>query len=249
MATVPCPVCHVATTPSGRVHICGFCGHRYRPHEGDPLEFHDKTYRTTHQRQKGEIDETGVTETFHKQRALIVARRVARIKKYLKPTDTVLDAGGGAGTFAAAIRGLVASVTVSEVNHQLLDACRELGLPTVESSIQNMPTDPVYDVVFAWHSLEHCEPLGPAADRLKALFRKYLIIEIPKERGAPPQFDGHYQFFSDESLQLLFSDLVIRQYGDGVQAPARLVVFEKRRQVKALEKRAASPPKKRPAAS
>lgn len=56
------------------------------------------------------------------------------------------------------------------------------------------------------------------------------------QRGVPEQFDGHYHYFTDESFQALFSDLVIRIYGEGVQRPAQLAVFQKRRLIEKLEK-------------
>lgn len=238
MTRILCPICDSDTAFVKAVHACPICGHRYRPYDVDPIAFHDEEYRTTHQRVQGELDESGVTQAFHDERAKIVAKRLALIKRYLRSTDTVLDAGGGAGTFAMALRGIVSSVTVNEINADLLRECEQNGLPTIRGPIQDLPVDTKYDVVFSWHSLEHCEPLVPAAKTLKALFRRHLIIEIPKERGAPEKFDGHFHFFSDQSLQLLFDDLVIRQYSDGIQKPSRLVVFEKKRQVTLAESRA-----------
>ncbi|MEM8753656.1 MAG: hypothetical protein AAGF90_11835, partial [Pseudomonadota bacterium] len=101
---------------------------------------------------------------------------------------------------------------------------------------QEMPETERYDVVFAWHVLEHCEPLKPAAEKLTRLFKRFLVVEIPKERGAPSEFDGHFHFFSDESLQMLFSSLVVRYYTEGVQRPARLVVFEHKRAMSRLSR-------------
>ena len=238
LTRVLCPICDSDTSFVKSVYACAICGHRYRPYDVDPIAFHDEEYRTTHQRAQGELTEGHVTDLFHEQRAKIVAQRLVRIKKFLRKSDTVLDAGGGAGTFAMALRGMVSSVTVNEVNEDLLRECERNGLPTIKGPIQDLPIDTKYDVVFSWHSLEHCEPLLPAARTLKSLFRRHLILEIPKERGAPEQFDGHFHFFSDQSLQLLFDDLVIRHYNDGVQHPSRLVVFEKKRQVVLAESRA-----------
>lgn len=226
---VYCPVCDSITSFSKRVYTCGRCGHRYRIVEEDPIEFHRTKFRASHQRVVGEIGADGLTEAFHQSRQSITEERIKLIKRFLRRSDTVLDVGGGAGTFAGKLKEHVASVSVTEVNEVLVEACRDQGITAHQVAVQDMSEDEVYDVVFAWHVLEHCEPLQPAVTKLKRIFRRFLILEIPKERGAPEEFDGHYHFFSDESFQMLFSDLVVRFYVEGVQRPSRLAVFEKKR--------------------
>ena len=231
-----CPICGTATRYSNRIYKCNNCGHGYRKYDGDPVEFHSNEFRKLYQREENEIVDGEITECFHTNREKIVHKRVALISKFLRKSDAMLDVGGGAGTFALASRSLVKSISVIEVSQMLVDHCVLKGLPARKLQLGDIPDDESYDVVCAWHVLEHLDPIQRAAQKLKRIFRRFLIIEVPKERGAPERFDGHFHFFSDQSLQLLFSDLVIRQYGNGVQMPARLAVFEKTRSVARIHK-------------
>ena len=242
--TVYCPVCNGGVTYSKRVYNCNFCGHRYRPMDNDPIAYHAEEFRKTFRRSDDEIDADGqVTDTFRANRADIVRKRIARVGHLLRPTDSVLDIGGGAGDFALGIQDRVGHVELTELDPLLLSAARGAGLTAHQHALHDMANGPRFDVVTAWHVVEHLEPLKPALDILKRMFKRYLIIEIPTNRGAPEVFDGHYHFFSDESLQLAFDGLVVRQYGNGVQHPARLAVFVHRRiagkQYDAAEKSAA----------
>jgi hypothetical protein len=224
-ATIECPVCGATAELRTRVYRCPACGHGFRPFDGDSIAFHRDEYRNQFQRSKGEIEGGAVTQAIHDARAEIVAKRIQRIKPFLKRSFTALDVGAGAGTFALAIRDKVKSVDVTEVNEDLVAHCRDRGLPARSLSLDAIPDGESYDVVFAWHVLEHIPDARAAAAKLKSLFRRYLVLEIPVARGAPERFDGHYHYFSDDSFQRVFPDTVIRLYGNGVQAPARLMVL------------------------
>lgn len=224
-----CPICFSLCRETKRLHKCNHCGHGYREFSGDTIEFHDQVFREEFQISENEVADGEVTDAFHENRKQIVESRLTRIKKYLRKSDSIIDIGGGAGTFANAASKYVDSVEITEVNQAIANDCNSRGIKATVVELNEMDVSQQYDVVFAWHVLEHIEDIQTAAVKLKKLFKRFLIIEIPKERGSPEQFDGHHHFFSDQSLQMLFGDLVIRQYGEGVQKPSRLVVFEKTR--------------------
>ena len=226
-----CVVCDAPTKLSGRLFKCNNCGHGYRVYDGDTIAFHASTYRDRCQRTAREITKGGVTKRFHAARAEIVAQRLDRVGQYIRPGDSVLDVGGGGGTFAMAIKDRVRSVEMTEVNPVFVRHCQRRGLKAHEIEINKMEDGSTFDVVFAWHMLEHCEDVRLAAAKLKRLFTRFLVIEIPVNRGSPESFDGHHHFFTDDSLQRLFGDLIIREYSEGIQAPARFAVFQKQRTV------------------
>ncbi len=221
-----CQVCHTPTKRVGYTTKCSFCGHIFRFFEEDTIHFHAESYRKKFLRTSNEIVDGKITDKFHENRKRIVAKRLALIGKFLNKENSLLDIGGGAGTFAKEVRNHVKNVRLTEVSPMLVDHCTQSGLDAHKMSIDELSGNECYDVVTAWHVLEHIEDVKKAAEKLRVIFNRYLIIEIPKERGIPEAFDGHHQFFTDESLQNLFSGLVVRQYSSGAQPPSRLVVFE-----------------------
>ena len=146
-----CPVCNNVSQFSTRLYRCTVCVHGHRIVSTiDPLEFHDQVYRQTHQRSKGEIVDGEVTDKFHEQRAQSVKERLSLTSRFLRQSDTVIDIGGGAGTFAALIKDRVAKVSITEVNKQLLTECQKrFGVEARQIEIQHMEDNERIDVVFA----------------------------------------------------------------------------------------------------
>tara|TARA_Y100000389_G_scaffold194822_1_gene225346 strand:+ start:152 stop:838 length:687 start_codon:yes stop_codon:yes gene_type:complete len=218
---------------------CSVCNHIFRNYKEDGIIYHSTIYRYTDKGRKGsnEIVDNNITEVFHKRRIPIVNKRYDFIKKYIDTGTTVIDIGGGAGTFANRIKSNVKSVDITEVNPMLVKECRRLGFKTYEGNIINYEFKK-YDIVTLWHVLEHIQDPIPFINKIKTMFRKYLIIEIPtlsskennKKRGFPPPnncFDGHYHYFTYESLKNIFKDFKIVECREGVQTPAIFMVLTK----------------------
>ena len=78
-----------------------------------------------------------------------------------KPTDAVLDFGGGTGRVAEAIRGRVASVVVADRAEKMLNEALAKGLKTeVVSALPTRFSDDSFDtilVIEAFHHLPHHE--------------------------------------------------------------------------------------------
>lgn len=209
--------------------FCSRCGHRFRDFEGDPIAYHANQYRRDIRfwRNKTEFDEAGrPTKAFHKARAQIVKKRWKKIRSYLQPEDVCLDVGSGAGTFARQIQRHVSRVDCLELDPVLIEESQRMGFHTLHSDFLSSDFTREYDVVFAWHVLEHVPDPVPFAQRALSLANKYVIFEVPVNRRVPEQFDGHYHYFSEVSFRLVFGAPRVIAMEDGVQKPALLAVVD-----------------------
>ncbi len=225
---------------------CPSCGHIYRLCPADNYEYHKNQYRKDNRflRDNIEFDDDGsVNEHFHKARKSIVEARRKKIEKYLDPSYSVLDIGAGAGTFIQEIKDLVGEIECNEVADNLLAECERLGFKTYPGDILNIEFNKQYDVVSAWHVLEHVEDIQSFRDKLVQLTKKYCIIEVPLIKSMNPanlkvrnletptveNWDGHSHYFTAESLEEFFEeDFEILSIEVGVQDPAVLCIMEKR---------------------
>ena len=155
---VRCHACGYPYELSAELLTCLQCGHGYRPFTGDPIEYHAQHYRkdSRFHRTQGEFDALGrPTKRFHEARKWIVKKREQLVRELLRREQLCLDIGAGAGTFAAQVAPRVRSVECLEVDPALVAECQLLGFKTYENDFLNQRFDRPYDVVFAWHVLEH----------------------------------------------------------------------------------------------
>lgn len=228
MTTLPTN-CHACDFPYEKQQpnffVCPRCGHGFRTFDGDAIAFHAEEYRKTFRRDPKEIDAQGrPTALFHKKRKAIVRKRAALIRKYLSPGDTCLDIGAGAGTFCREIQKRVSTIECTELDENLAEESRRLGFPTRTGDFLEMEFSGPFDIVFAWHVLEHVEDARAFVKKAASLARKYVIVEIPWKRRVPEGFDGHFHYFSEPSLRLVLREPRVVEVREGVQAPALLAV-------------------------
>ncbi|MEM6531797.1 MAG: methyltransferase domain-containing protein [Myxococcota bacterium] len=207
--------------------VCHGCGHGFRPFVGDGVEYHASEFRVNHRRDPTEIDESGKpTSVFHEARRGIVEERLSKIRGSLQRGDRCLDVGAGAGTFARAISHFVESVHCTELAPELAAECRRLGFRCDEVDFLSQQFEQRFDVVFAWHVLEHVADAADFVSKALALAKRALILEVPTRRRAPTQFDGHFHYFTETSLEFLFPGVASLRLSEGVQKPAILAVIE-----------------------
>lgn len=226
-----CPCCGTEYQRDGLLLRCCRCGHGFREYDGDPIEYHAHSYRKDPRfhRHSGEFDDSGSPTTeFHKARKKIVARRLKLARKYIKSSDVCLDIGSGAGTFAHKLQSKVASVDCLELDPTLVAESRRLGHTTFTEDFLKSEFSHQYDVVFAWHVLEHVPDIMSFARKAMQLAKRHLIFEVPVNRRVPEEFDGHYHYFSETSLRLTFGAPRVVEVVEGVQSPALLAIVDAR---------------------
>jgi len=208
--------------------ICSDCGHGYRIYDGNIIEYHKKYYRKNFQRTANEFKDGKVTELFHLARKKIVENRLRLIQKYISDTDNILDIGSGAGTFANALKHHVYNIQCLELDQSLINECKRLGFYTFTKDFLTQDFNNMYDVIFAWHVLEHIDDIHKFVEKCSKLSRKYIIIEVPSKRKPSKIFEGHLHYFTKKSLELLCKSLGLQivDIMDGVQSPAILGVFK-----------------------
>lgn len=227
-----CSVCKCKTVLNqGKLHVCDSCGHGYRSYSGDIVEFHKEEYRNTHKRNQKEFLENTVTELFHDARKAIVENRLKLIKKYLDKSDYVLDIGSGAGTFAKRISPFVHSVDCLELDPRLIEESIRLGFKTFKQDFLSQEITTKYQIVFAWHVLEHIDDIHEFLKKCQTISDKYVIIEVPVNRKPSKNFEGHLHYFTKESLKILCESSGLKTVSilNGVQKPAILGIFNNRK--------------------
>jgi len=208
---------------------CQACDHIFRTFDNDPIEYHRDFYRKTHQRDNQEFNADGsVNERFHQARKKIVEKRLHILKPHLSPGDTMLDVGGGAGTFAKVVRPHIKSVEVTELDPNLITEVMRLGFVAYEDDFLTTEFRQQYDWVCAWHVLEHVEDAHSFVRKMEQLSNRYVVIEVPTARKVHKEFDGHYHLFCEKSLRILLEEegLRIKEMRKGVQKPAILAIAE-----------------------
>tara|TARA_R110002110_G_scaffold45817_4_gene139289 strand:+ start:383 stop:1123 length:741 start_codon:yes stop_codon:yes gene_type:complete len=225
------------------VYQCKSCEHIYCDYKGDIVDYHVNMYRalTGPRRDKEEIDASGqVTELFHTKREDMVAKRMSFIENILTEDYECLDIGAGAGTFAKSLAKRVKTVECTELSANLLEECKRLGFKTYDEDILTLELEKKYDIVFAWHVLEHLEDIHAFVDKVRNLTKRYVVIEVPlltalngqgrRRRLKEPNlgnFDGHAHYFSHRSFRLLFEEqFEILEIKEGVQSPALFALME-----------------------
>ena len=226
------------------VYECVMCKHIYRKYHGDSIAYHAEQYRARERRSIGEFDDEGnLLEKFHEARLGLVTDRAEYIKKYLPDGTSCLDIGAGAGTFANKINGLFnISVECTELSPVLISECEKLGFTTHKEDFLTIDFDKKYDVVFAWHVLEHVEDVTSFVERVHNITNRHFIVEVPLLRAldgtgrerklttpTSDNYDGHAHYFVEESFKrLVEGKFDIVELREGVQTPALFAVLKRR---------------------
>lgn len=220
---------------------CPACNHVFRAYKGDELEYHKNQYRNIERREESEISLNGrVQPVFHEKRRNICEKRIHYTSRYLTKDLKCLDVGAGAGTFANTLRDYVENIECTELDSSLITECERLGFKVYKDSFFHIDFKNKYDIVSAWHVLEHVEDIRSFLKKCKEITEKYCIIEVPLLRSlsgrgrvrrladpASGVYDGHAHYFTKDSFTRIASEYFdILEIKEGVQSPALFSVME-----------------------
>lgn len=217
---------------------CVDCNHMYVNYEGDGLEYHKNEYRSKNfgTRVNGEINDGQFTEAFHKARKGICEKRIDKIRKIIGDDKTLLDIGAGGGTFVNMIKDKFSIVDCQEISDVCSSNLKKYGYNVYKGDFNTIDFKKTYDIVTCWHVLEHIKDVNLFVERVNKITDEFLVIEVPKcKREIPKNFesrgwDGHYHYFSENSLRKLFENsFEIIILDEGVQIPALFTIMRRKK--------------------
>lgn len=231
-----CKICNTSNTSEiqNNVFKCSHCNHVYINYVGDGNHYHKVLYRSNGEgsRGLGEIVDGRFTESFHNRRDEICNKRVKELDEYFTHVDSLLDIGAGGGTFLNKVRQKIKTVEGTEISDVCVENLRRDGYKIYHGSFTEMQIDKKYDLVTCWHVLEHIKDVNLFPSIVHSIVNKYLVLEVPinrKFRNPDIDFDGHFHYFSEDSMRILFQDLFeITYIGPGIQQPCLLVKMLKK---------------------
>jgi hypothetical protein len=215
-----------------KVYTCGSCNHMHILFIGDEVNYHAKEYRKQGGEgvKKDKFENNNLTEDFHSgRRAEICKKRVEYIKEYIEKDFLFYEVGAGAGTFAREMKknNLISNLYVcNEVAPILIAECKRLGFDVDEKDINKIKFNQKYDIIFAWHVIEHIKDFQPLVEKIRDNIKKYFVIEVPTNTLAmisrKKEWDGHTHYFSQQSFRMFFEKVgfEIIDIRDGIQSKA-----------------------------
>lgn len=231
-----CVICNgVMNKMQYKVFKCQDCHHTYIDYSEDGINYHKLLYRAKGQEgtRAGDVEEGKFTDKFHERRTNICERRVTRISDLLEQADSLLDIGAGGGTFLKMVQPKVKLVEGTEVSDICYDNLTDLGFKVYHGAFTKIDIDNVYDLVTCWHVLEHIKDVKAFPEKAYKYTKDYLVVEVPikrRLRNPDTDFDGHFHYFSEKSLNLLFSEFFDTiSIKEGIQKPSLLGIFRKKK--------------------
>jgi len=205
------------------------CKHIYRHYKKDIEEFHKTEYRKIQQTSPTDNRLTmgSSEEVILKKRRFMNALHI--LQSVLARDQDVLEVASGRGYFLLTAKNYFKSLTGMDIDPKTKEhnAIINPDTPYIVSNILEYPENKQYDSVVAFDVLEHIEDIGLFVEKMHSIARKSVVIQVPVDRPIiPPNahlmenikpyvddagnkismgFDGHIQYFSENSLNNLFT--------------------------------------------
>lgn len=216
---------------------CPNCEHIFVNYEESGLEFHKNEWRKKHGGRGG----IKFDKEFHKLRSVINKKRCNVMIKHLKDLkecDSLLDMGSGGGSFLLKLKdlNLFKKIEAQEISVDCINYLKELKFKTYEGDFSKIIFPHKYDVLTSWHVMEHVKNVKTLAKKMSEITKKYLIVEVPVakrgnggyDRNPKKTFNGHFHFFTEKSMTLLFKDYFDDyQVHEAIQKPSLQIIFKK----------------------
>lgn len=203
-----CPICHSDNVVRNNIVSCASCSHIFRNYPLINLKkYYTETYRQTN---------AGGTLDFSK----LKKRNTLRLIKtfyLLKDKKSFFEVGLGYGDFYKILKTKVDKNNLEfsgcelDENLFLKFSAENKDLHIHNCSFQEVSEEKTFDVVMSFDVLEHFYNPHDYKQKLDKILNKegIAIIQIPTDRAIyynEEHFDGHYHYFSSQSLDVLMGE-------------------------------------------
>lgn len=201
-----CPLCksasnvkcvsHYTRENTGKVYKCKTCGHVFLNLgiETDKYEdFFNTFYKNNNQRKEYIKNNDEYIEKIKNDNI----RRLNVCKDYLKINYRVLDFGAGYCLFSFLIKPFVSSVIVVDKSNLTKDNANKFGINYISDIHRISSSEKKYDVVFAFHTIEHLIDPTKTLQHLTNLLTNngLLFIEVPNQNDLLVKLSKNYRSF------------------------------------------------------
>jgi len=196
-----CPVCGEVNALEN-IYFCVGCRHIFRNYPKIDLhQYYSEDYRE--EKTNKELPD----EKYDQRYSFILDK----ISPFLNDEDHFFEVGCGYGHFYRNLTRYNSSIAYHccELSTPLAEQNNKKGIPTYNGDFTNLPVpEKKYDVVASFDVLEHIYDPKTYKNKVSEILKVggYAVIQVPTDRGLhfKEEFDGHYHYFSKESLHTLF---------------------------------------------
>jgi len=246
-----CPCCEdgLKLTQIPDTYICPICRHIYRHYHLSASDYHSEggNYRSGDTQSQGEKEYDEITKTFNtfsleKASARIekVKAQISHISKFLSKDQTALEIASGKGFMLHEAKEIFKKIVGNDIHPSVGNHNKKYN-PEVDFIVCDaleLSEEDKYDVVLAFDVLEHIEDANKFVEKMWALTKEYVVVQVPVDRSMSPpnpNFDGHVHYFSKDSLRKLFTKKLLfrceyiykSKRGELANGPELIAVFKK----------------------
>ena len=233
------------------------CKHIYRNYRDDIISHHVDDYRDHQWSKETKSLDMGSEEKI-KLRSARFKNILHMIETHVDKDSDVLEIASGRGYFLLLVKNYFKSITGMDIDPKTKIHNETINpeVPYIVSDFLEMDEDKQYDVIFALDVLEHIENIQDFPKKISKLAKK-VVVQVPTDRPIVPpnvhlmhpkpeykttdgsllsvEFDGHLHYFTEFSLNNLFtkdnifkcSFLYKSKAGELAGGPEILAVYEK----------------------
>lgn len=195
--------CFVCSAENQEKNIikCHNCGHVFRNYPViDLKQYYSETYRFK--------DNQELDNATYKQRNSFI---LEKISSFIGEQKTLFEVGFGYGYFYNLFKEKFPNIKYSccELSEPLARANQLKGIETLNCSFQDV-VDKKFDIIASFDVLEHFYDPADYTNKLNELLNVggLAVIQVPTDRELHfrTPFDGHYHYFSEQSLKQLVGE-------------------------------------------
>ena len=195
--------CFVCSAENQEKNIikCYKCGHVFRNYPViDLKQYYSETYRFK--------DNQELDNATYKQRNSFI---LEKISSFIGEQKTLFEVGFGYGHFYNLFKKRFPNIKYSccELSEPLARSNQLKGIDTLNYSFQDV-VDKKFDIIASFDVLEHLYYPNEYTNKLNELLNVggLAVIQVPTDRMLHfrSPFDGHYHYFSEQSLKHLVGD-------------------------------------------